>query len=436
MIANNHYSREDRKDVQPAVRQDCGADFPLKSKKTPVGNTGLPIQPGAANATGQTPEIPVQKSVEPIIDWVQGCCDFDSKNDFNNFMSWIGRITKTSWELSYDKPFTKGRTWENQGISNTNAIVAWSEVRYRDEDGRPGGYYIRCWLSLNGSTLTKRIGLRDSWSLVKGLHARGFEFTRLDCKVRLPEKLLHPKKVANAAKKGNLTGCDPKSKSGFSVQWNYWEGQEWMTVYLGSPSSNNVTCCYSALPKHGVIATDYERRMSDEVAQKAALILSELSDDCSDSEIAQLVGQIAIGHCRFMDRSKNRQPCRCPLLKWWAKIVELVGKPLKISIGYIPPTFKSQMKWIENQVIPTLTAIFISKGGDFYGEDAKGLKNREFLDWLYCLMRASLRRFSPKLKAILKDSFKNKYGEGYEMMSYLVDNFADVFLNETQQGFT
>ena len=318
--------------------------------KTPSSDTGFNAQ---NLTTGYKPIYLPESPLEALLDFTTGTITLPSYQAFRSFVGWLGDVCDDPWIFHDGEPKTIGKRWDNWAESAAKALLCWSVFE--------GQYH--CWLSLPGGCLTKRIGLLDSWLLVRGLFTRGFKFTRLDPKARDHSKTVTPELCLEAAKVNNVTGFNPFSKSGLEVCENYHNGVAHITVYCGSKDSDSRIRVYNALEQHGIDATDYEHQMRDEKAHEAARILSELPLSSDEQTVSLVVASLAMGQVDFIDRENNNgRSDRAERLPWWQKVMNFVGDRFRVTVPKFKPTIERSIAWIQKQVAQTLATIKIALG--------------------------------------------------------------------------
>ena len=303
------------------------------------------------NMSDRVQELLTPGYIEPAIDWIMGTTLFPNKETLRKFVHYLELICEDSWMLLDDRPIAGGKLWPSSGFSILGGRIGYELL--------PSGMWS-VWISLPGNCLTRNVGLRTTWLLLKGLAERWrFGFTRIDCKIRDYSKTITPELCLEAAKAGNVTGFEPKSKTGLVTYTSFKDGRESLTVNMGSNQSDTTTCCYNALVKHEVDATDYECRHRDKKAQAVADLLTQIELlGCDDDLVASMVANIAIGQVNFLDRSDpSIRPARCSPLPWWKLVKSVIGDGLKISCGSAPPTLERIKDWIKTQVAGSLAAL-------------------------------------------------------------------------------
>ena len=320
--------------------------------ETPSSDTGFTAQ---NVSIGYNPVFLPESPVEAQIDYITGTIRLPSYDALTAMVAWLEGVCDDAWIFEPGVSITSGQRWDNSALSGAGGRIGWSVADGQTE------YY--CWFSLPGGCLTKRIGLLDSWILLRGLVARGFKFTRLDLKIRDYSKTVTPELCLEAAQVNNVTGFNPFSQSGLEVCQNYQNGVPHTTVYMGSKDSDSRTCVYNALIKHGIDATDFEHRLKDEKAVEAARILSKLDLNSDVQTVVLTVASLTMGQIDFIDRVNNEgRADRAERLPWWQSLMGFVGDRFRVTVPKLKPTIERSIAWVQKQVAQTLATIKTALG--------------------------------------------------------------------------
>lgn len=150
---------------------------------------------------------------------------------------------------------------------------------------------------------------------------------------------------------------DPAAKYGVKAGREEWRRCEWSEEIsgdlfgMGSRRSGQYARCYD---RRG--STRFELELKRETAHHAGPLVMHMLGK-GDGSFQQLTLQLIQRFVRFVDRSVDEKPSRCPELSWWAEFVQGVSKA-RLSLGQrVVRTVEEMSDWLHAQVAPTLAVV-------------------------------------------------------------------------------
>ncbi|AFY47096.1 putative phage replication protein RstA [Nostoc sp. PCC 7524] len=187
--------------------------------------------------------------------------------------------------------------------------------------------------TLPGSYL-KSLPLQKLYHALKTLLATpDVKFTRVDLAVDVYNDPRLLKRFLTAYESGNFTGF---KKGSIHNSDSFQKGQrvsEGLTVYFGRRESDKLIRVYDKALQlgEGNDHVRYELELRNDNAHNA---IKEIIDNYPIDNLEYGIAVLATSdkYIDFIDRSKNKQPCRCPRLKWWNKLLADVKSLNKLYI--------------------------------------------------------------------------------------------------------
>lgn len=224
------------------------------------------------------------------------------------------------------------------------------------------------------STLT----YQQAYNLIQDLVAIGWSPSRVDLKLDDFRKLLRPEVVQHAFSSRNIKGFR-KGKLVAPLDVGCQLDSSASTMYLGRRGKQGA----------GKYVRVYRKDLESDGTIDSCRLELELSGDKSKDCIVALSAvdidewpRVILGYItaavEFLDKSVSTRADRCPRLPWWEKIVDKIS-PVPFSPRVIKRSFERSLKWIKDQVLPTLAMVLngliIEAGGD------TSLAEKIFYEW-------------------------------------------------------
>lgn len=122
----------------------------------------------------------------------------------------------------------------------------------------------------------------------------------------------------------------------------------------------------------------------------AAEVFARLGAASTVPELGAMLGAVLGGCVCFVDRAKgDKNLSRCPLLPWWARIVEALGRVVVRRPRRLPTVERSRA-WVEDQVSATLGMLRAALG------------DGGFREWLGRVVEVGESRLEPRHQAALE----------------------------------
>jgi hypothetical protein len=348
-----------------------------KCDSAPLSNTGLDSH------LAQNSSL----SVKP--DWIQGTFRFDTLDELHLALNFVGEYTNERWVFYPGRGRFCGKQWNNsvQGINKAIALYNLPD----QEDGRLG----HCFLSFPATALNG-IDIRDVWRMMLGLVGRWkFRTTRFDVALDDYAKRISYQMLEEAVRSRNYTGFrkQPKRTNSYDKNGNIigW------TFSFGNRLSDRVFRFYDkATESDGEIdSVRMEAEFHDELAQKVVAEWIEIEPESFDEFSPMYLANVVVGCITFVQRTKDKNVSRMPILDWWQDILDEVGEGIRHTVKAVKTTLEQKKKWITRQV-STQLAMF---------SQIMGMK--EFFGYLKSELKGGQKRFTDYHLAFI-DHYKNQ----------------------------
>lgn len=305
--------------------------------ETPCSNTGL---------NSQNVSTTSDWNLTVKLDWYQGTIKVFPSTRLEALVEFCEKVTKDKFALTVGKGAFVGKQWANHGRSAKGARIWWN---LPGENSSQSGH---CLLSFTGSALSN-LPHQDVRFLIQGLRDLfGIRETRVDAALDDYSKRISYWQVAAAVDERvrNYTGFQ-KGKA----TKNFGEKFGGFTVNCGKPSSDFQLIFYDKNAESGgeINAYRWEARFRDELARRAIDDWLALPEEMS----AQYLANLVIGRVNFVERGKEKNISRMPLLPWWKEFKDAVGAGIRHSVQRVTPNLKKAKRWINHQVACMLAAI-------------------------------------------------------------------------------
>lgn len=299
-----------------------------KPPQTPPSNTGSPRQITTA------PDL--RADLDYLV--VVGSCDLD------RVIHLVWCVFGTSFDFDNGKPGCRGNVYE-MIVKSAQSI----ELGYSRSTTVVGAYNIR--LSIPGKPLN-HIRPDRKTHLLNALYEMGCKCTRLDWRIDDYSCMLSIDEVEKCARDGDFTGARKWVAYHSGVTGDSTVGR---TVYFGSSGSNKLVRIYDKAAESGGIqdCVRYEVQWRDELAHAVFSSIAGYTD--WDSSV-MAASDRAVGAIGFVRRD-NSVLSRCDLIPWWDAFVSAVGTAVKTSVPKLQSMVSDKARWIERQVIRTISVI-------------------------------------------------------------------------------
>jgi hypothetical protein len=269
-----------------------------------------------------------------------------------------------------------GKQWNNsvQGINKAIALY--------NLPSEEGGQLGHCFLSFPATALNG-IDIRDVWRMLLGLTTVWhFKATRFDVALDDYAKRITYEMLHDAARNKNYTGFrNPPvvhhsyDKMGQIVGWTFSFGNR-----LGD-------CVFRAYDKgtesEGEIdSVRLEAEFHDELAQKVVADWVAIEPQSFDEFSPIYLANVVVGRITFIQRSKDKNISRMPILDWWQDILDEVGTGIRHTVKAVKTTLEQKKEWITRQV-STQLAMF-----------SKIMGMKEFFSYLKAELKGGQERFT------------------------------------------
>ena len=292
-------------------------------------------------------------------------------------MDFVQSFTKEGWDVK-NTTFSLNDQMKFDYVAKTPRCIklAWTEVGCELAKEKLYSY----WLSIPGK-IWADLKLMDQYRLIQGLFftysAHG---TRFDIALDDYKRRVSPKSVERAVEKGDY------------AYFRKWKkvvngGKNLLpvtTIYMGCGNRGirkKGLVFYNAEAVHGIDADrwelryrqEYARAMFDGFARANFSEIHKLRFDAKDmdqetvklaeNELARSLAQMVVGSVDFLKRSKKgsdkreKNLDRCKRYRWWQSLRNDVGAMKTIIVTRPKPTLEGTIKWIERQVMVSMTML-------------------------------------------------------------------------------
>ena len=307
------------------------------SFQTPLSNTGV-------TATNKSSETPYQYR----LDWIQGT--------FSSFyLPKVFKICKTVFS-NFDfvkRNFGVGY-FADSYIHPSGALIG---QNFRSYSGDSNNSDI-CYLQLSGSTISK-IKQSRLRKLIRFLSRKcKFNFTRIDADIDDYSKTLDINKIKKAVDKNQYVGFRNtpnyreygiKGSRGQSISFGHRGSRgsgKYIVIYdKFKESKGKIDCIRIEISFYNIFVEQF----SQDIIESPFLLWGEIIK-------GWIIGSLDF---RLRKNPKDKNPGRCPRLKFWDKIFNN-SVELKPSRTYKNSTLDTLKSWVRYQVAPTISVLLNS----------------------------------------------------------------------------
>lgn len=288
------------------------------------------------------------------LDWLAGTVPIEHLNVVRGFVSdYLGAAERRDYGL---------HTYQESWAWSCGAVLCWTEGRRE------------AFLSLNGDAIdfVPLVRLRR---LLDELHALGLRASRVDLALDDYGGQLRLEDVEAAVSAGNFAGYrvvkperPQKLVGGRMVD----DGRGVSFGRRGKDGSGRFVQIYDKdLESKGEIpAVRLELRTSKEHADE---LFKRLVGVRSDAELSAVMCQVLAGSIDFVERGAETHRDRMPRLLWWARLVTVLGGPVKLAVHRVVPPLERWWLYARKAVLPSLALVRSVVEGQGYTADFASL---------------------------------------------------------------
>jgi hypothetical protein len=311
--------------------------FAERGQQTPVSNTGLNSQE-------------LSKGVALRVDTLSGVCRaVPTLGDAYRIIALLEDVFADKVEFRPELATHMGRRWDGHSTTSLKGLKFWWIWPKAPDQGQ-----LMVYLGgkvLSGASMAQA---HDVLSYLAAVY--GFECKRIDVAIDDFDKKTPLVEVERAAREGNYAYTNSyqvieSAKRGAAPG---------RTIYFGSSKSDKRIRCYDkAIESEGKIdAIRWEVQLRDEKAAITCRQWLEMTPKQALDEGPQFLASLVTGAVRLCDRTGDDPNIeRCPLLSWWEDFCNRTATGLRVTLPTKTPLLERSLKWLSDQVAPTIALI-------------------------------------------------------------------------------